>query len=374
MYNSQTIYKISFLNLFSLLLIFSLSKSALSPYDSDLTYQNYLFKSPQKQKEALKVLENNLAESNEDYDSIFYPMKDAISYIFKKIESVDRTVKGGEGTDFKIEPKNVYFLEPKCESVTRKRNSDDNPLITFSNCSILIIIKVLEIKNGSRIIASFQDYLIEFYFTQMNFKLNSNNIVEFTETSYSDFNYNRQESLFNIPSLTVKLKEQMEKLGANAFKAYTESFSLISEGDQQSYLERFLGSIFNVLYMNGPFLNVTVGEDEDTSNKVTYISYSNPKMSDIVVTDEKIFMSKMTIGFDYAIDFNINWNDGEFGLYDFQFSKEDGLTNSTRGFDFKANDFNYPESVKEYIVKDFYDKFKIAQDNYTKIGKNAESQ
>lgn len=374
MYNSQKIYKISLLHLVALLLIFSSIKSSSSLYDSDLTYQNYLFKSPQKQKEALKILENNLAESNEDYDSIFYPMKDAISYIFTKIESADRTVKGGESPDFKIEPKNVYFLEPKCESVTRTKSSDDNPLITFSNCSILIIIKLLEIKNGSRTIASFQDYLIEFEFNHMNFELKSN-ILFFLETKYNDFNYNRQESLFNIPSLSQKLKAQMDTLGLNAFSEYSKLFEQTAKGEnEQSYLERFLGSIFNVLYMNGPFLNVTVEEGEDTSNKVTYISYSNPKMADIVVTAEKIFMSKMTIGFDYAIDFNINWNDGEFGLYDFQFSKEEGLTNSTRGFDFKAKNFNYPECVKEYIVNDFYEKFKTAQENYTKIGKNSESQ
>ena len=103
------------------------------------------------------------------------------------------------------------------------------------------------------------------------------------------------------------------------------------------YIEGFLGSVFNVLYMNGPFINVEETEEEKisgTEDKVTYISYANPKMTAIVLTKDRIFISQLKISFDYAIDFDINWNEGSMTLSDFMFTKEERGSNSQRKIEF----------------------------------------
>lgn len=137
----------------------------------------------------------------------------------------------------------------------------------------------------------------------MSFTLN-NNLLSFKNHTYT-LNYNKEESIFNIPSVSTKLHTQMTQIGANAYSQLLYSFSMIAGtyAETNLYIEGFLGSVFNVLYMNGPFINVEETEEEKisgTEDKVTYISYANPKMTD------RIFISQLKISFDYAIDFDIN--------------------------------------------------------------------
>lgn len=171
----------------------------------------------------------------------------------------------------------------------------------------------------------------------MSFTLN-NNLLSFKNQTYT-LNYNKEESIFNIPSVSTKLHTQMTQIGSNAYNQLLYSFSMIAGtyAETNLYIEGFLGSVFNVLYMNGPFINVEETEEEKisgTEDKVTYISYANPKMTAIVLTKDRIFISQLKISFDYAIDFNINWNEGSMTLSDFMFTKEEGGSNSQRKIEF----------------------------------------
>ena len=138
------------------------------------------------------------------------------------------------------------------------------------------------------------------------------------------------------------------------------------------YIEGFLGSVFNVLYMNGPFINVEETEEEKisgTEDKVTYISYANPKMTAIVLTKDRIFISQLKISFDYAIDFDINWNEGSMTLSDFMFTKEERGSNSQRKIEFTPT---MNKKRQDYIMDTFYKQFEIARENYTQIGREEE--
>ena len=88
---------------------------------SPLTYQNFLFKSPFKLKKANKVKEQN------DDKEIYYSMKNAINYLFQKIQNETLIVK-----------------------------TSREPFLLYEDCSILIIMKQLSIKNSNRVIATFQ--------------------------------------------------------------------------------------------------------------------------------------------------------------------------------------------------------------------------
>ncbi len=331
-----------------------------------LTYQNFLFKSAQKKE--VKHLVDLI--TNEDTKEIYISMKNAISYIFQKIQNETTEITLTQSSDFQLIPKNIIFLEPRCQSTTEATNP---PKLTYNQCSMLIIIKNLTISNAKRNIATFKNYLAEFYFESMSFTLN-NNLIVFTSTGKPTLNYNKEESIFNIPSVSTKLHSQMTLIGSKSYSQLLESFSMKAGtyAGTNLYIEGFLGSVFNVLYMNGPFINVEETEEEKirgTEDKVTYISYANPKMTAVVLTKDRIFISQLKISFDFAIDFDINWNEGSMTLSDFVFTKEEGGSNSQRKIEFTPimNDIR-----KDYIINTFYKQFEIARENYTQIGREEE--
>ena len=75
-------------------------------------------------------------------------------------------------------------------------------------------------------------------------------------------------------------------------------------------------------------------EEENTSAKVTYISYSNPKFTYTTLTKDVIFIGRLDISYDYALDYDINYNEGCMSLSDFVFSKDLGGSNSGRAIYF----------------------------------------
>ena len=78
-------------------------------------------------------------------------------------------------------------------------------------------------------------------------------------------------------------------------------------------------------------------QTKNTSAKVTYISYSNPKFKYTVLTNYVIFIGRLDISYDYALDYDINYNEGNEGcmsLSDCLFSKDLGGSNSGRAIYF----------------------------------------
>lgn len=335
--------------------------------DSTLTYQKFLFKSPFKLKQAAKLKEPN------DEKEIYYSMKNAINYLFQKIQNETTDISFYPSGDFTLEPKNIVFLQPKCEKVSEQSTLDRNPFLLYEDCSILIIMKQLSIKNSNRVIATFQDYLAEFSFETLNFTLFSNNTIGISYLQAPTINYNKAESLFNIPSLSSQLNQQMVEIGTIAFARLINSFNAKAGQGQELYLEGFLGSVFNVLYMNGPFINVNETEEEkktkDTKDKVTYISYSNPKFDFTVLTKDVIFIGMLQVGFDFALDYDINYNEGYMKLSDFVFSKDLGGAHSDRAITFNPL---FSNSSKFYILQHFNEQLEIARKNYTQIGEKAQ--
>ena len=356
--------------LFAILISFlSCLIGSIDVTDSELTYQKYLFKSPLKLKAASKLKETN------DDKEIYYSMKNAINYLFQKIQNETTEVTLYPSGDFKLVPKNIVFLQPRCENVIEESTMSREPFLHYQDCSILIIMKQLSIQNSNRVIATFQDYLAEYSFDNLYFTLKHNNLIYLENITEPVINYNKAESLFNIPNLSSQLNKQMIEIGRSAFEKLVYSFHNKAgtiEGENL-YLEGFLGSVFNVLYMNGPFINVEETEEEkktkDTKDKVTYISYSNPKYDYTVLTKDKIFIGQIKVSFDYALDFDINYNEGSMSLSDFVFSKESGGSNSDRKIEFTPL-LSVP--VKDYIRNNFDEQFEIARQQYIKIGGNPE--
>jgi hypothetical protein len=131
------------------------------------------------------------------------------------------------------------------------------------------------------------------------------------------------------------------------------------------HLESFLRGVFNILYKNGPFVDVDIKPGEDTSNKVTHISYEKPKLEDIVITKKILFLSKLTVYFEYAINFDINYNEGYFVLNHVEFNSQ-VLSYSKDSVIFEP--LNLSETVKTFIMELFEKEFLAAIKEFKGLG------
>ena len=286
----------------------------------------------------------------------------AANYIFSQMPSVSFSLPIFK-SDFFIQPQEITLLEPRCHYMYCLNDDPKNPLYKMEECFVLSNIKKLFIKNNQKIITIFPDYLVETIYSSITLSLNDK-VITFNYQNET-FNYNKYEPIFMVDFLSERFSKQMDEIGTQITQKYKEIFKSISKVGTDN-LEGYLGSVFNVLYMNGPYINVTYTPGVPTDNQMTYISFNNPQMKNIAITAKRIFIGELMVKFDYAIDFDINCNEGSLTFYDFEFSPDDsGPVNSTSSFAYEPR--TKLLNVIEDLVVDFHEKFKEAKKNYTQF-------
>ena len=307
----------------------------------------------------------NIDNNIYDEDLVYATLSKGIKYMFKSIQSNKLNISDYNDDDknkaFTLNPGLVTILEPKCLSTSNAAIRQGIPVIYYETCYVLILMDNLDVKNGNHIVATFQNFLTELYYNSFNISLENKKItIEGDYKIFHSFQYNKQESLFNIPSLSSVFQNQMAKMGEKLHQTF---FEQIGNMTKESNLEGFLRSVFNVLYNQGPFTNMTyVG---DTSKQVTYISYSNPILNHVVLTKDIIFLGSITVNFDYAIDFDLNCNEGNFVLFNFEFNKEKPIHTQ-----YKFQPENLDDEIKDSIINHFKIQFVNSTETYKRMGMN----
>ena len=140
-------------------------------------------------------------------------------------------------------------------------------------------------------------------------------------------------------------------------------FSII---DVNKNLER----VFNFLYNNGPFYFIDYNKSEENKQKITFLSYDSFNYNNYIIALDTIFISNFSITFEYAINYDIDYNEGFFTLSDFAYTQNQNFSNSSRFFEF--NNLNHINlNNQKFIVEQFFLNLNIAIENYTKINKNS---
>lgn len=291
--------------------------------------------------------------------SLFCPMNEAIEKVFYiyQYEENNLNIKEKETeTEIQVISSNIHFLEPKCFSVYYYVN-DTHYYIKKFNCSVLVISK-LDIGKKYNNIVYFNNFLMELLIKEMIFatKIGEHEInINFTFQNET-INYNKNEPLFNIPLIKNQIEKEFERIGNDLKKLYMDDLTnkfLLSDADTN--LER----VFNFLYRNGPFFFYQ-------EYNITYLSYDSFVYNYYIIDSDTIFISNLSVVFEYAIDYNIDYNEGLFIISDFIYTKNKDFSNSTRSFEFIANT-ELDICKQNFILNKFYENFRIAVKNYTNI-------
>lgn len=264
---------------------------------------------------------------------------------------------------FNFIPGYTYLLEPKCESITMSCSINNYPIITYSKCSVLVIMDTVRIENPSKVVATLDNYLTELYYEKIEISL-QNKLIIFNSFSDIEYKYlfNENESLFDNSHMRSDFISRMKNLGKILHQKFNEEINYYTI---DFHLESFLRGVFNILYKNGPFVDVDIKPGEDTSNKVTHISYEKPKLEDIVITKKILFLSKLIVYFEYAINFDINCNEGYFVLNHVEFNSQ-VLSYSKDSVIFEP--LNLSETVKTFIMELFEKEFLAAIKEFKGLG------
>ena len=325
------------------------------------------------------ILEQSQSINEHDYDiilnqspSLSQQSSDILVETFEKgINSVFNCIRMKQldipsyttSSIFNFIPGYTYLLEPKCESKTISYSINGYPVIDYFKCSVLVIMETAKIENPSKVIATLDNYLTELYYETIEISL-QNKLLTFNSFSTIQYKYlfNDNESLFDNNYLKLDFTRKMEKLGESLHQKFYEEINYYT---RDFHLESFLRGVFNILNLHGPFIYTDTKPGEDTSNKITHISYEKPNLEDIVITKKKLFLSKLTVYFEYAINFDINYNEGHFVMSDVEFDSQT-LSHLKDSISFEP--LNLSEVVKKFIIQHFEREFLIAIKDYKEIG------
>ena len=301
-------------------------------------------------------------------NSIICSINQAINNVFFTYQYQEKNIlKDDDDLSFKITSLKIHFIEPKCDKIEYFINNNNNSIIKY-NCSILIISDLyIGIMYNNEI--DMKNYLMEFLVDEFKFihKQNSHQIQFEVKFNKNIINYNKNEPLFQIPSIKEKIENEFKLLSENLKHLYindiTNKFSI---SDVNTNFE----IVFNFLYNNGPFYFIDYNKSEENKQKITFLSYDSFNYNNYIITLDTIFISNFSITFEYAINYDIDYNEGFFILSDFAYTKNQNFSNSSRFFEF--NNLNHINlNNQKFIVEQFFLNLNIAIENYTKINKNS---
>lgn len=322
------------------------------------------------------ILHISIIFSKEKYDnldkacevnSIFCSINQAINYVFFTYQYEEKNIlKKDDDLSFKITSYKIHFLEPKCDKI-EYLIYDNNYTIVKYKCSILIISDLFIGKKYNNEI-DMKNYLMEFLVDEFKFINKENEHSIKCEILFNEeiINYNKNEPLYQIPSIKGIIEKEFENLAEKLKNLYIDDinnkFSII---DVNKNLER----VFNFLYNNGPFFFIDYNKIEEKNQKITYLSYDSFNYNNYIIALDTIFISNFSITFEYAINYDIDYNEGFFTLSDFAYTQNQNFSNSSRFFEFNLNNINL--NNQKFILENFFVNLNIAIENYTKINKNS---
>ena len=311
-----------------------------------------------------KEISDNLDEACK-VNSIICSINQAINNVFFTYQYEEKNIlSNNDDLSFRIISSKIHFFEPKCDKIEYFIN-DNNYSIIKSNCSILII-SDLYIGQKFNNEIDMKNYLIEFLVDKLIFMNKKNNHSIKFEVNNETLNYNKNEPIFQIPSIKEIIESEFNNLSLKLKTLYIDDinnkFSII---DVNKNLER----VFNFLYNNGPFYFIDYNEIEENNQKITFLSYDSFIYNNYIIALDTIFISNFSITFEYAINYDIDYNEGYFTISDFAYTQNQNFSNSSRFFEFI--NLNYINSNNQkLILENFFFNLNIAIENYTKINKN----
>ena len=285
-----------------------------------------------------------LKEECKNVNQVFCPMIPAIADIFTQIQKEEIEADSKDiCIDLCLTYSNIHVRDMICETLDTKFVINLGEVI-FGNCSVLISGEIgYENKDYKNI--NFGTFLSELYIPSMTFshvaKLEK---IEFKyENASTKFNYDNTRAVFK--SMNDDLNEQMEYILNKVydefiFKIEDKLNPILSRNEILSDTNKKIYNSFT-FYENGPNLF-------DEKKNLTYLSFFKIDYTEKIILREKIIFYNLQVDFQYALNYNITYNDGLFVLKYVDFEANEGI-----------NNIYYPESIQNMSKQSKYDNLKI---------------
>lgn len=317
--------------------------------------------------------EKILYEACQKNNTIFCSMTDSIRYIFDKVQLLKSDFSGQSMDSYynfsliysSVSTPNIICEE--VEPISIERGGNEKYLITFSNCVVLVYGHLSIANNGEGTI-NYNNQFSELYFNKITFYQNKSSTsgqfnVEYKheDTDEEMFNYNKNDPKFSIEIFDIK--SQMNQILRNIFEFYKtsiESITQIKDNDLNNQKKYFTDTINKFTKGYSIINNPYIGDDDNILTyvgfKINYVSYINVK--------DKIFLPILTVTFEYALNYNITYNEGNFTVGNISFDQNsneedhfgDMIEKNAEFNDFPIEPF-HKQQIWDDIFKDFKEKF-----------------
>ena len=308
-------------------------------------------------------------------EPIFCNMMLAIEDVFYQIQEEEIRIENIFCDQFCLLYNNIRARDMLCETIetntTKIEGLTYSHEIIFRNCSVLLSGEIgYDNKNYKPIMLG--NFLSELKFDSLTFNhtTGSKSMELNFENATVKYNYDRNSSWFQ--SWEINLKSQMDDILESVYDDLIMKIrdKLIPELRRPNIFDETLHRLFEqyTIFKNSVRLF-------DKTKKLTYLSYNKTYMvsKEQLIIKDKIFLHNFMVYFEYALNYNITYNDGSFLIRNLCFEADEHKDNNYYDEEIsemtKFGDFNkYNNSLElwEVIVNDFKKKFnenKIQKDD-----------
>ena len=324
-------------------------------------------------KNDLSIIDPNhldkIYESCNITNIIFCSIAEAIKYSFNLIKKEFKSYPLNCTDIICLQYKNVYTPDAICEDVEAiledQENNDGKYLVSFSNCKVSIL-GALSVKNETDTIMEYDQFLSEMYFDKINFYQNVrstkgelNITFKYDETFINTFNYNKTDPIFD--NNDTNLIEQMNNILKDILENYIYVWESKIEIDENTQLLQitYLNQIINRFSKEYSIIKYDTYVD---NNIITYIAYNEIKYNSFINLKNMFFIPNFNITFEYALNYNITYNEGNFTIKNISISRNNPDYDYFGNITNKYAQFNVPENdsilIWNIINDDFCNCFK----------------
>ena len=254
---------------------------------------------------------------------ILCPMVDAIKYSLKIIKSYSKTYEiYPDISELKYQNAKSFFL--LCENITLniekfEENKDEKYSITFNNCESKFMGQLFIIDEGITFLSSLFFYKIIFVKRKLAINGELNLLLEYDQDINKTYYYDRDKIIpFYIDS---NLTRQMDTIMEYIFSNFTSNFKYnveLNEALLNSQI-KYLNDIINKFTKQYSLFDPEI---DDNHHNITYIGYNIFTWDSLININNNIYLSNLSVTFEYALDYNITYNEGFFVLFFYQFFYE----------------------------------------------------
>lgn len=213
---------------------------------------------------------------------------------------------------------NAYFLQPICESI----EIDTSLHYKKRNCLMTAIMDVniipIEMRKSLEYHFQLNQFIFDFNYSTMTYEIESNEFKFKFVFDVATVEYNKFLPIFSssfstemVPVFNKNIPLKLEQLYSMKFDDQLK--------DATSVYPQF-STVFNLIEMMRPqFFN---RNDYQSKHQLTYCYFTMPEMMKYFIIRDKEVPEKIKVNFEYSVNYNLNYKNGSFIIYDVSFLKD----------------------------------------------------